>query len=114
MKKRNLLILSCFLLTTLVSCDGTEGDLPDLPVVADPDSPSYDGGLEGNEANDDFNNKNDKNIEVLLEKASKYEKYTYEVNVNVSETSEHFTQYFTPNAWYTEGGSDADFGYAGG
>ena len=46
MKKRNLLILSCFLLTTLVSCDGTEGDLPDLPVVADPDSPSYDGGLE--------------------------------------------------------------------
>ena len=51
MKKRNLLILSCFLLTTLVSCDGTEGDLPDLPVVADPDSPSYDGGLEGNEAN---------------------------------------------------------------
>ena len=112
MKKRNLLILSCFLLTTLVSCDGTEGDLPDLPVVADPDSPSYDGGLEGNEANDDFNNKNDKNIEVLLEKASKYEKYTYEVNVNVSETSEHFTQYFTPNAWYTEGGSDADFGYA--
>ena len=48
----------------------------------------------------------------MLEKASKYEKYTYEVNVNVSETNEHFTQYFTPNAWYTEGGSDADFGYA--
>ena len=104
MRKRNLLILSCFLLTTLASCDGTEGDLPDLPVVADPDSPSYNGGLEGNEANDDFDNKNDKNIEVLLEKASKYEKYTYEVNVNVSETNEHFTQYFTPNAWYTEGG----------
>ena len=81
MRKRNLLILSCFLLTTLASCDGTEGGLPDLPVFADPDSPSYDGGLEGNEANDDFTNENDKNIEVLLENASKYEKYTYEVNV---------------------------------
>ena len=82
MKKRNLLILSCFLLTTLVSCDGTEGDLPDLPVVTDPDSPSYDGGLEGNEANDDFTNENDKNIEVLLENTTKILRFCWKMLQN--------------------------------
>lgn len=109
MRKRNLLILSCFLLVSLASCKSGQAD---LPVFTNPDSPSYDGGLEGNQADDEFNHENDKNVEFLLKNASKYEKYTYEVDVNVNGTNEQFTQYFTPNAWYTEGGSDADFGYA--
>ena len=109
MRKRNLLILSCFLLVSLASCESGQAD---LPVFTNPDSPSYDGGLEGNQADDEFNLENDKNVEYLLKNASKYEKYTYEVDVNVNGTNEQFTQYFTPNAWYTEGGSDADFGYA--
>ena len=111
MRRKSLILISGSLLLTIASC-GENGApiIPDVP--ADPDSPSYDGGLAGNEDDDNFDLQNDKNIEDLLENASKIDRYTYEVNVNVNGTTEEFTQYFTPNAWYTESGTDADFGYA--
>ena len=109
MKNKCLLLLSSFLLLGLVSCGGE--DTPSTDETPK-DSPSYDGGLGGNQAGDNFTNENDKNIEVLLENASKFDKYTYDVKVNVGDINEEFTQYFTPNAWYKEGGNDLDFGYA--
>ena len=109
MKNKCLLLLSSLLLVGLVSCGGE--DTPSTDETPK-DSPSYEGGLGGNQAGDNFTNENDKNIEVLLENASKFDKYTYDVKVNVGDTNEEFTQYFTPNAWYKEGGNDLDFGYA--
>ena len=142
MKTRKLLtILSLTLLASLplVSCG--PADNPDIPTpepepTPEPDnpdedtdiiyeSPSYDGGLEGNEANDaeedliEGNEANDAeedlnntDIETLFKKAVTFERYQYEVSVNVTGApTEKFTQYFTPNAWYTEGNID-NFGYA--
>ena len=129
MKTRKLLtILSLTLLTSLplVSCG--PADNPDIPTpepepTPEPDnpdedtdiiyeSPSYDGGLEGNEANDAEEDLNNTDIETLFKKAVTFERYQYEVSVSVtSRPTENFTQYFTPNAWYTEGNID-NFGYA--
>lgn len=129
MKTRKLLtILSLTLLASLplVSCG--PADNPDIPTpepepTPEPDnpdedtdiiyeSPSYDGGLEGNEANDAGEDLNNTDIETLFKKAVTFERYKYEVSVNViSFPTENFTQYFTPNAWYTEGNID-NFGYA--
>ena len=111
MRRNSLILISASLLLTLASCGGEV--IPIIPDVSgDLDSPSYDGGLAGDEANDIFDAENDKNIEVLLENALEITKYTYEVDVNVNGITETYTQYYTPNAWYTEGGTDSDFGYA--
>ena len=129
MKTRKLLtILSLTLLASLplVSCG--PADNPDIPTpepepTPEPDnpdedtdiiyeSPSYDGGLEGNEANDAEEDLNNTDIETLFKKAVTFERYQHEVSVNVTSLpTENFTQYFTPNAWYTEGNIDT-FGYA--
>ena len=111
MRCNSLILISASLLLTLASCGGEV--IPIIPDVSgDLDSPSYDGGLAGDAANDIFDAENDKNIEVLLENALEITKYTYEVDVNVNGITETYTQYYTPNAWYTEGGTDSDFGYA--
>ena len=129
MKTRKLLtILSLTLLASLplVSCG--PADNPDIPTpepepTPEPDnpdedtdiiyeSPSYDGGLEGNEANDAEEDLINTDIETLFKKAVTFERYQYEVSVNVTSLpAENLTQYFTPNAWYTEGNID-NFGYA--
>ena len=110
MKNKFLLPLSACLLISLSACgNGNEGgDTPDIL----PDSPSYNGGLAGDEALDQVNTQNDTNIETLLENVTTKTKYTYEVNVAVGDINEHFVQYFTPNAWYCEYGTSDDFGYA--
>ena len=129
MKTRKLLtILSLTLLASLplVSCEPVYN--PDIPTpepepTPEPDnpdedtdiiyeSPSYDGGLEGNEANDAGEDLNNTDIETLFKKAVTFDRYQYEVSVNLTSIpTENFTQYFTPNAWYTEGNID-NFGYA--
>ena len=109
MKNKSNFFLACFSLCMLVSsCSNNVNNSIDFK----PSTPSYDGGLEGNEADDEFEVENDTKIETLFEAASKLKKYTYEVNVNISNFQEDFVQYFTENAWYTEGGLDVDFGYA--
>lgn len=108
MKNKFLFLSLSFLLTLVSSCSTNPNTQTSLPS----ESPSYEGGLEGNQADDTFDNEDNDEIVDVLTAASKITKYTYEVEVNVSGTYEKFTQYFTPNAWYTEGGSDADFGYA--
>lgn len=107
--KNKLLFLSLSFLLTLVSSCSTNSNVVDLKPS---ESPSYNGGLEGNEADDTFEEENNDEIVNVLTKAANITKYSYEVEVNVSGTYEKFTQYFTPNAWYTEGGNDVDFGYA--
>ena len=134
MKTRKLLtILSLTFLANLplVSCGQAEEPSPDPTPEPEPtptpepdnpdedtdiiyDSPSYDGGLEGNEANDAGEDLNNTDIETLFKKAVAFDRYQYEVSVNVTGApTEKFTQYFTPNAWYTEAeGSSENFGYA--
>ena len=107
MNKKSLLIGTISLLSLVSSCSTNTNQDTLTPVT-----PSYDGGLEGNEANDDFNVQNNTDIETLLESAATKTKYSYEVTVNVGSTQEQFTQYFSPNAWYSEYGDSRDFGYA--
>lgn len=123
MKNKILLISALALLTTLASCatnpepgfnpgGDTPGDNNNNSSSDHVESPSFDGGLEGNEDQDNFTDENNKNIEVLLENASKQTKFTYEVTVNVSGTTDRAMQYYTPNAWYTESDTSDTFGYA--
>lgn len=115
MKNKSLLLLSsALLLGVLASCSPEVVPDPNPGDDTQIDSPSYDGGLAGNEDEDSFDNINNTNVEKILEDASKLTKYSYEVTVNVGNTNETFTQYFTPNAWYTknEVNSANDFGYA--
>ena len=107
MNKKSLLIGTISLLSLVSSCSTNTNQDTLTPVT-----PSYDGGLEGNEANDDFDVQNNTDIETLLESAATKTEYSYEVTVDVGSTQEQFTQYFTPNAWYSEYGDSRDFGYA--
>ena len=97
------LICLCAIIT---SCGQTSNNVSDI------DSPSINGGLEGNEAEDNFTLENSTSVVDILTKASKITKYKYEVNINLLGTTESFVQYFTPNAWYVEYGNKNDFGYA--
>ena len=108
MMTKKILLVSVFSLVSLLS-SCTSNSTND---VLTPITPSYDGGLEGNESDDIFNTEDDKNIETILTNASTKTKYSYEVTVNVGSTQEKFTQYFTPNARYSEYGDSRDFGYA--
>ncbi len=107
MNKKKILILAIALSFLLVGCDTGEV----LPP-ADPDSPSYNGGMQTDVDDDTFEVVDDHAIIDLFDEVKDVTSYTYEVEVNVIGTQEKFTQIFTPNAWYVDYNSSASFGYA--
>lgn len=106
MKNKFIIAPLICLCAIIASCGQTSNNVSDI------DSPSINGGLEGNEAEDNFTLENSTSVVDILTKASKITKYKYEVNINLLGTTESFVQYFTPNAWYLEYGNENDFGYA--
>ena len=76
-------------------------------------SPNEDGGLEGNQ-NDDQVEKQDASIlKTFLSKCAKVTSYTYEVTSKVPGSEEHFINHFTERAWYEENDNPSlSFGYA--
>lgn len=111
MTNKKLFLLSCLGVSLLLS-SCVSNSLVGTGNENKPQTPSYDGGLQGDASDDEFIVEEDTDIETLFENAAKIQKYSYEVSVNVSKTQEEFTQYFTENAWYSEYGDDSDFGYA--
>ena len=76
-------------------------------------SPNEDGGMEGNAENDKVKEQDETDLKVFLENVADVEYFTYEVTSKVVNNEAHFTQHFTPNAWYEENDNKTlSFGYA--
>ena len=91
------------LTTTLVSCQNQ--------VIIK--SPNEDMGLEGNASNDKVEDNSIEELKSLLNSAANVTKYSYEITARILDESTHFTNYYTPYAWYEENDDPSkSFGYA--
>ena len=76
-------------------------------------SPNEDGGLEGNQEDDQVEKQGAEVLKTFLEKVSKVTTYTYDITSKVIGNEGHFVNYFTTNAWYEENDDKSkSFGYA--
>lgn len=76
-------------------------------------SPNEDGGLEGNQDQDQVEKQDSEVLKTFLTKCSKVKNFTYEVTSTVSGSETHFINHFTENAWYEENDNqNLSFGYA--
>ena len=76
-------------------------------------SPNEDGGLEGNQEDDQVEKQDANVLKDFLMEVSKVKTYSYEVTSNVPGNETHFIDYFEENAWYEENDNkELSFGYA--
>ena len=76
-------------------------------------SPNEDGGLEGNQKDDEVVKQDAEVLKKFLEKCAKVTNFTYEVTSKVTGSESHFVDYFTERAWYEENDEKSlSFGYA--
>jgi len=102
MKKRILIMALVPLM--LVSCETTNSSLIS--------SSSVRFGLEGNQDQDQVEQKDSSELKEVLTEASTIEKYSYETTVSIVEQPSHFTDYFSPTAFYEDNDDDSlSFGY---
>ena len=84
------LILS---LLFLISCS------PSKTII---DSPNVDGGLQGDASQDEVDVIQDNRVTDLFKKIYLNGYFSYDTTVKVGSTDEHFVQYYTPYAWYSD------------
>lgn len=103
-RKYQHLLISALAVLSLTSC-------AEEPIVK---SPCEDGGMEGNASLDTVDARDSaETLKNMLLKVAKIQKYSYEITADVIGNESHFTDYFTPFAWYEETGDpDTSFGYA--
>ncbi len=78
-----------------------------------PISPNENGGMEANEDEDSVIIEDDTKLETLFEYVTDNLVFEYDTSVALSGQNQHFTQTFTPLAWYVDEESEAEtFGYA--
>lgn len=76
-------------------------------------SPNEDGGLEGNASADQVEKQTTEKLEQFLKEIGKTEFYSYEVTINLTGQYSHFTNYYSPNAFYEKNDVfESSIGYA--
>lgn len=110
MKKKQVFILSLLSLV-LIGCSrnggGSSWDTNDSSSGND-----WLFGLEGNASEDEVSKKDSSEVQALLEEASNITKYSYETTVKIEGNESHFTDYFSPTAFYEDNDDPSkSFGY---